>query len=86
MSIGIWIVVGVIAGVLASKLVIRLGEGLARDISLGIGGAILGGWIFAALSTSEATGLDVFGLVVTIASAGAVLVVYHTLFPHVRPG
>jgi uncharacterized membrane protein YeaQ/YmgE (transglycosylase-associated protein family) len=84
MSIGIWIVVGVIAGVLASKLVVRSGEGLARDISLGIGGAILGGWIFAALSTSEATGLDVFGLVVTIASAGAVLVVYHTLFPHVR--
>ncbi len=86
MSIGIWIVVGVIAGVLASKLVIRSGEGLARDIGLGIGGAIIGGWIFAALSTSEATGLDVFGLVVTIASAGAVLVVYHTLFPHVRPG
>lgn len=86
MSIGIWIVVGVIAGVLASKLVIRSGEGLARDISLGIGGAIIGGWIFAALSTSEATGLDVFGLVVTIASAGAMLVVYHTLFPHVRPG
>ena len=86
MSIGIWIVVGVMAGVLASKLVIRSGEGLARDISLGIGGAVLGGWIFAALSTSEATGLDVFGLVVTIASAGAVLVAYHTLFPHVRPG
>ena len=61
MSIGIWIVVGVIAGVLASKLVIRSGEGLARDIGLGIGGAIIGGWIFAALSTSEATGLDVFG-------------------------
>ena len=86
MSIGLWIVVGVIAGVLASKLVIRSGEGLARDISLGIGGAILGGAIFAALSTSEATGLDGFGLIVTIASAGAVLVVYHTLFPHVRPG
>lgn len=86
MSIGIWIVVGVIAGVLASKLVIRSGEGLARDIGLGIAGAIIGGWIFAALSTSDATGLDVFGLVVTIASAGAVLVVYHTFFPHVRPG
>ncbi|HTO51132.1 MAG TPA: GlsB/YeaQ/YmgE family stress response membrane protein [Burkholderiales bacterium] len=86
MSIGIWIVVGVIAGVLASKLVIRSGEGLARDIGLGIAGAIIGGWIFAALNTSEATGLDVFGLVVTIASAGAVLVVYHMLFPHVRSG
>jgi uncharacterized membrane protein YeaQ/YmgE (transglycosylase-associated protein family) len=86
MSIGIWVVVGVIAGVLASKLIIRSGEGLARDIGLGIGGAIVGGWIFAALSSAEATGLDVFGLVVTIASAGAALVVYHTLFPHVRQG
>jgi uncharacterized membrane protein YeaQ/YmgE (transglycosylase-associated protein family) len=55
-----------------------------RDVSLGIGGAIIGGWIFAALSTSEATGTDVFGLVVTIASAAAALVVSHTLFPHVR--
>jgi uncharacterized membrane protein YeaQ/YmgE (transglycosylase-associated protein family) len=86
MSIGTWVVIGVIAGVLASKLIIRSGEGLARDIGLGIGGAIVGGWIFAALSSVEATGLDVFGLVVTVASAGAALVVYHTLFPHVRQG
>jgi uncharacterized membrane protein YeaQ/YmgE (transglycosylase-associated protein family) len=86
MSIGTWIVIGVVAGVLASKLVIRTGEGIARDVSLGIGGAIIGGWIFAALSTSEATGTDVFGLVVTIASAGAALVMYHTFFPHVRQG
>jgi uncharacterized membrane protein YeaQ/YmgE (transglycosylase-associated protein family) len=84
MSIGTWIVVGVVAGVLASKLVLRTGVGLARDISLGIGGAVIGGGIFAALSTSEAIGIDVFGLVVTIASAGAALIVYHTLFPHVR--
>lgn len=84
MSIGTWIVVGLIAGVLASKLIIRTGEGLARDVGLAIGGAVIGGWIFAALSTSEATGVDVFGLVVTLASAGAALIVYHTLFPHVR--
>jgi uncharacterized membrane protein YeaQ/YmgE (transglycosylase-associated protein family) len=86
MSIGTWIVVGVIAGVLASKLVLRTGEGLARDVGLAIGGAVLGGSVFAALTPSEATGVDVFGLVVTLASAGAALVVYHTLFPHVRQG
>jgi uncharacterized membrane protein YeaQ/YmgE (transglycosylase-associated protein family) len=86
MSIGTWIVVGAIAGVLASKLVIRTGVGLARDIGLGVGGAIVGGGIFAALTTPEAVGIDVFGLVVTLASAGAALVVYHTLFPHVRQG
>jgi uncharacterized membrane protein YeaQ/YmgE (transglycosylase-associated protein family) len=86
MSIGTWIIVGAIAGVLASKLVIRTGVGLARDIGLGIGGAIVGGGIFAAVTTPAAGGIDVFGLVVTLASAGAALVVYHTLFPHVRQG
>ena len=87
MSIGIWITVGLIMGFLASKLFIRTGEGLARDIGLGIGGAVIGGWLFAALSTSEATGLDVFGLVVSLAGAAAMLVIYHMLlFPHVRQG
>ncbi len=87
MSIGIWITVGLIMGFLASKLIIRTGEGLARDIGLGIAGAVIGGWLFAALSTSEAIGLDVFGLVVSLAGAAAMLVIYHMLlFPHVRQG
>jgi len=84
MSIGIWVMVGLVAGFLASKLVIRSGEGLMRDLALGIGGAILGGWLFTVLTTRDAVGLDVFGLVVTLAGAGAVLVVYHMFFPHVR--
>jgi uncharacterized membrane protein YeaQ/YmgE (transglycosylase-associated protein family) len=87
MSIGIWITVGLIMGFLASKLFIRTGEGLARDIGLGIAGAVIGGWLFAALGTSEAIGLDVFGLVVSLAGAAAMLVIYHMLlFPHVRQG
>ena len=84
MSIGIWIVVGLIAGFVASKLVIRSGEGTLRDVGLGIGGAVVGGWLFTILTTRDAVGLDVFGLVVTLAGAGAVLVVYHMFFPHVR--
>jgi len=84
MSIGIWVVVGLIAGFLASKLVIRSGEGTLRDVGLGIGGAVVGGWLFTLLTTRDAVGLDVFGLVVTLAGAGAVLIVYHMFFPHVR--
>jgi uncharacterized membrane protein YeaQ/YmgE (transglycosylase-associated protein family) len=84
MSIGTWIVIGLFAGFLTSKFIIRSGDGLVRDLGLGIGGAIIGGWLFRALSTSEVTGLDVFGLVVTLAGAGAVLVLYHMFFPHVR--
>jgi uncharacterized membrane protein YeaQ/YmgE (transglycosylase-associated protein family) len=81
-----WIIVGLAAGFLASKLVIRSGEGLLRDLGLGIGGAVLAGWLFSHLAAPEATGLDVFGLIVTLAGASAVLVVYHTFFPHVRQG
>jgi uncharacterized membrane protein YeaQ/YmgE (transglycosylase-associated protein family) len=86
MSIETWVIVGLLAGFLASKFVIRSGEGLLRDLGLGIGGAVLAGWIFGALTAPEATGLDVFGLIVTLAGASAVLVVYHTFFPHVRQG
>ncbi len=86
MSIETWIIVGLAAGFLASKLVIRSGEGLVRDLGLGIGGAVLAGWLFRALTSPEASGLEVFGLIVTLVGASAVLVVYHTLFPHVRQG
>jgi hypothetical protein len=40
--------------------------------------------LFTLLTTRDAVGLDVFGLVVTLAGAGAVLIVYHMFFPHVR--
>lgn len=86
MSIGIWVVVGLVVGFVASKLVLRSGHGLMRDLGLGVAGAVVAGLIFGAVSTSEAVGLDVFGLVVTLAGAGAALIVYHTMFPHVRPG
>lgn len=86
MSILTWIIVGLVAGFLASKFVIRSGQGLLRDLGLGIAGAVIGGWLFGALSASETTGLDVFGLVVTLVGASAVLGVYHTFFPHPRQG
>ena len=43
-----WIVLGLIAGYIASTLVNKRGEGLAFDILLGIVGAVIGGWIFNA--------------------------------------
>jgi uncharacterized membrane protein YeaQ/YmgE (transglycosylase-associated protein family) len=54
------------------------------QVGLGIGGAVVGGWLFTLLTTRDAVGLDVFGLVVTLAGAGAMLIVYHMFFPHVR--
>ncbi|MGA8054717.1 MAG: hypothetical protein WCA12_12815 [Burkholderiales bacterium] len=86
MSIGTWIIVGVVVGFLASKFVIRSGEGLLRDLGLGVAGAVAAGAIFDTLNTVDAIGLNVFGLVVILAGASAVLVAYHTFFPYVRQG
>jgi uncharacterized membrane protein YeaQ/YmgE (transglycosylase-associated protein family) len=71
-------------GFLASKLIVRSGNGLARDLGLGVTGAVLAGLIFGAVATPEVNGIDVFGLVVTLAGATAALITYYTLFPRVR--
>lgn len=84
MSIGTWIIVGLFAGFLTSKFIIRSGDGLVRDLGLGIAGAVIGGWFARTFSTPEAAGLDVFSLVATLAGASAALVLYHMFFPHVR--
>jgi uncharacterized membrane protein YeaQ/YmgE (transglycosylase-associated protein family) len=86
MSIGTWIIAGLVIGFIASKLIIRSGYGLMRDLGLGVAGAVLAGAIFGAVATPEASGIDMFGLAVTLAGAGAALITYHTLFPAVRAG
>ena len=53
-----WIVLGLIAGFIASKLVNKRGEGLPFDILLGIVGAVIGGWIFTAAGVSGRDGLQ----------------------------
>jgi uncharacterized membrane protein YeaQ/YmgE (transglycosylase-associated protein family) len=49
MSFVAWIVLGLTAGFIASKLVNRHGEGILLDIIIGIIGAVVGGWIMQAV-------------------------------------
>ena len=84
MLIGVWIVAGLVVGFLASKVIVRSGYGLKRDLGLGVAGAVLAGGIFGAVATPETNGIDVFGIVVTFAGAIAALITYYTLFPPVR--
>jgi uncharacterized membrane protein YeaQ/YmgE (transglycosylase-associated protein family) len=84
MSIIAWIVLGLIAGFIASKIVNRSGEGLIRDILLGVVGALVGGWLFRAFGMHGVTGFNLYSLVVAVAGAIVFLVVYHLLFSH-RP-
>jgi len=80
MSIIGWILLGLIAGFIASKIVNKSGEGFFLDIVLGIVGAIVGGFIFSAFGASGVTGFNLYSMIVAIIGAIIVLGIYHTVF------
>ena len=79
MSIIGWIVLGLIAGFIASKLVNKQGEGLLLDIVLGIVGAVVGGFLFNQLGAAGVTGFNIYSMFVAVVGAVVVLVLYHLL-------
>lgn len=79
MSILAWIILGLIAGFIASKLVNRHGEGVMLDIVLGIVGAVVGGWLMAAFGGTGVTGFNLYSILVAIAGAVVVLAIAHAI-------
>ena len=79
MSFFAWIVLGLLAGFIGSKLVNKRGEGLILDILLGVVGAVVGGWLFNRFGAAGVTGLNLYSLLVAVVGAIVVLVVYHAI-------
>ena len=79
MSIIGWIILGLISGFIASKIVNKSGEGFFLDIVLGIVGAVVGGWLFSALGGVGVTGFNLWSIVVAIIGAIVVLVIAHAI-------
>ena len=79
MSILAWIILGLLAGFVGSKLVNKQGEGMFMDIVLGIVGAVVGGWLFNKFGAVGVTGLNLYSLLVAVVGAVVVLLVYHAL-------
>ena len=79
MSILGWIVLGLIAGYIASHIVDNGGKGPLLDMVLGIVGAMVGGWIFNALGAVPITGFNLWSLFVAVVGAVVVLVIYHAI-------
>ena len=80
MSFIAWIVLGLIAGFIASKIVNKSGDGLILDILLGVVGAVVGGWLFNAFGMTGVTGVNIYSLIVAVVGAVIFLVIYHALF------
>jgi len=79
MSILAWIILGLLAGFIGSKLVNKTGEGVILDVVLGIVGAVVGGLLFNLFGASGATGWNLYSLLVAVVGAVLVLVAYHAI-------
>jgi len=79
MSVIGWIILGLIAGFVGSKIVNKSGQGFILDIVLGIVGAVVGGVIFSFFGATGVTGLNIYSLVVAVIGSIVVLWLYHTL-------
>lgn len=81
MSIIGWVILGLIAGFIASKIVNKQGEGVFLDMVLGIVGAIVGGYLMSFFTGAPwQSGFNIPSLIVAIVGAVVVLFVYHAIF------
>jgi uncharacterized membrane protein YeaQ/YmgE (transglycosylase-associated protein family) len=79
MGIIAWIILGLVAGFIGSKIVNKSGESLFLDVALGVVGAIVGGFIFSFFGSTGVTGLNIWSLIVAVIGAIIVLVVYRAV-------
>jgi len=79
MSIIAWIILGLISGFIASKIVNKTGEGFVLDVVLGIVGAVAGGFLFHLVGATGVTGLNIWSMFVAVIGAIVVLAIKHAI-------
>jgi uncharacterized membrane protein YeaQ/YmgE (transglycosylase-associated protein family) len=79
MSIIVWLILGLIAGFIGSKIVNKSGEGVMLDIVLGIIGAVVGGFLFSMVGAQPVTGLNIYSIFVAVIGSIVVLAIYHAI-------
>jgi uncharacterized membrane protein YeaQ/YmgE (transglycosylase-associated protein family) len=79
MGILSWIILGLIAGFIGSKIVDKQGQGFWLNMALGIIGALVGGFLFSLFGAEGVTGLNIWSMIVAIVGAIVVLLIYNTV-------
>ncbi len=79
MGIISWIILGLIAGFIGSKIVDKQGQGFWLNIALGIIGALVGGFIFELIGSTGVTGLNIWSMIVAIIGSVVVLLIYNAV-------
>jgi len=79
MGIIAWIIFGIIAGFIASKIVNKSGAGAITDLILGVIGAVVGGYLFEFFGAAPVTGFNFYSMFVAVIGAVVVLAIYHAI-------
>ena len=82
MGIISWIILGLIAGFIGSKIVDKQGQGLWLNLVLGIVGALVGGFLFTLFGATGVTGFNLYSMIVAIVGSIVVLLIYNALTGH----
>ena len=85
MSIITWLILGLVAGFVASRIVDHRGQGLVLDIVFGVLGAMLGGFLVHLAGGSDVTGFNAWSLLVAIGGAAVLLVLRNAVIGRRRP-
>ncbi|PYM15109.1 MAG: hypothetical protein DMD81_15975 [Candidatus Rokuibacteriota bacterium] len=80
-----WVLVGVLMGVLAERVMKRGGYGLKKDITLGLVGAIGGSWLFRAIGPFPEAGIIAMAFVAAVGAA-IPIIAQRTLMTTELPG
>jgi uncharacterized membrane protein YeaQ/YmgE (transglycosylase-associated protein family) len=74
-----WIILGLIVGFIASKLVNLRGDEPGMSILLSAIGAVIGGWLYIAISKAEMNGFNGLSFLFAAIGAGAALTAWHLM-------
>ena len=84
MTILTWIILGLVAGWIATLLMGSGGYGLIGDLAVGILGAVVGGWLGSAVLGLDVTGFNFTSVALSVVGAMVVIVVFRALSPRGR--
>jgi uncharacterized membrane protein YeaQ/YmgE (transglycosylase-associated protein family) len=75
-----WLAFGLLAGIIANKIVDGQRGGILLDLTLGVVGAVAGGSMFNAFGDLGIASFNIYSMVIAVVGAVIVLLTYHALF------
>ena len=79
MLLFVWLILGLVAGLVARKVLGGKGEGVVMQIILGTVGAVIGGWLFTGLGMETVAELNLYSPLAAVVGAALLLVAYHAV-------